>query len=55
MHIVSQTYPFFNSSQGATDMKAMVLNRLCNLKEERQPLALQDMPEPGPADQRDSG
>jgi len=31
-------------------MKAMVLNRLCNLKEERQPLALQDMPEPGPAD-----
>ncbi len=31
-------------------MKAMVLNRLCNLKEERQPLTLQDMPEPRPAD-----
>jgi propanol-preferring alcohol dehydrogenase len=31
-------------------MKAMVLKRLCNLKEERQPLALQDMPEPRPAD-----
>lgn len=31
-------------------MKAMVLNRLCNLKEERQPLMLQDMPEPRPAD-----
>ncbi len=31
-------------------MKAMVLNRLCNLKKERQPLALQDMPEPKPAD-----
>jgi propanol-preferring alcohol dehydrogenase len=29
-------------------MKAMVLNRLCNLKEERQPLALQDVPEPKP-------
>jgi propanol-preferring alcohol dehydrogenase len=28
----------------------MVLNRLCNLKEERQPLALQNMPEPRPAD-----
>jgi propanol-preferring alcohol dehydrogenase len=31
-------------------MKAMVLNRQCNLKKERQPLALQDMPEPRPAD-----
>jgi propanol-preferring alcohol dehydrogenase len=31
-------------------MKAMVLNRLCDLKEERQPLALQDMPQPRPAD-----
>jgi alcohol dehydrogenase, propanol-preferring len=31
-------------------MKAMVLSRLSNLKEERQPLALQDMPEPRPAD-----
>ncbi len=31
-------------------MKAMVLNRLCNLKEERQPLTFQDMPEPRPAD-----
>ncbi len=31
-------------------MKAMVLNRLCSLKEERQPLVLQDMPEPRPAD-----
>ncbi len=31
-------------------MKAMVLNRLCDLKEERQPLTLQDVPEPRPAD-----
>ena len=31
-------------------MKAMILNRLCNLKEERQPLSLQDMPQPRPAD-----
>ena len=31
-------------------MKAMVLNQLCDLKKERQPLALQDMPEPRPAD-----
>jgi len=31
-------------------MKAMVLNRLCNLKEERHPLVLQDMPQPRPAD-----
>ncbi|MGD8292877.1 MAG: zinc-dependent alcohol dehydrogenase family protein [Desulfobacterales bacterium] len=31
-------------------MKAMVLNRLCNLKEERQPLALQDLPDPSPLD-----
>ncbi len=31
-------------------MKAMVLNRLCNLKEERQPLTFQDMPQPRPAD-----
>jgi len=30
-------------------MKAMVLNRLCDLKEERQPLSLQDMPQPRPA------
>ncbi len=30
-------------------MKAMVLNRLCNLKEERQPLSLQGMPQPRPA------
>ena len=29
-------------------MKAMVLNRLCNLNEERQPLALQEVPEPRP-------
>ena len=29
-------------------MQAMILNRLCNLKEERQPLALQDVPEPKP-------
>jgi alcohol dehydrogenase, propanol-preferring len=27
-------------------MKAMTLNRLCDLKEERRPLVLQDMPEP---------
>ncbi len=31
-------------------MKAMLLNRLCNLAEESQPLVLQDMPEPIPAD-----
>ena len=31
-------------------MKAMVLNRLCDLKEERQPLTLQELPEPRPAD-----
>jgi propanol-preferring alcohol dehydrogenase len=31
-------------------MEAMVLNQLCDLKKERQPLALQDMPEPRPAD-----
>ena len=31
-------------------MKAMVLSRLRNLKEERRPLALLDMPEPRPAD-----
>ena len=31
-------------------MKAMVLNRLCNLTEERRPLALQDMPDPRPLD-----
>ena len=31
-------------------MKAMVLNRICNLKEERQPLSLQEMPRPQPAD-----
>ncbi len=29
-------------------MKAMVLNRLCNLRKERQPLALQNVPEPKP-------
>jgi propanol-preferring alcohol dehydrogenase len=29
-------------------MKAMVLSRLCNLKEERHPLNLRDMPEPKP-------
>jgi len=29
-------------------MKAMVLNRTCNLKEERQPLTLQEMPHPKP-------
>jgi propanol-preferring alcohol dehydrogenase len=32
------------------DMKAMVLNRICKLKKERQPLALQDMPEPKPTE-----
>jgi propanol-preferring alcohol dehydrogenase len=31
-------------------MKAMVLNRQCDLKKERQPLTSQDMPEPRPAD-----
>jgi propanol-preferring alcohol dehydrogenase len=31
-------------------MKAMVLNRLCDLKDERQPLTLQELPEPRPAD-----
>ena len=31
-------------------MKAMVLNRLCNLDNERRPLALQDMPDPKPLD-----
>ena len=31
-------------------MKAMVLNRLCNLEDERRPLALQDVPDPRPFD-----
>ena len=33
---------------GMFEMKAMVLHRLCNLNEERQPLLLEEMPEPRP-------